>query len=88
MQTGFLYHRFGINGYQYVRKGYQKDFSDLCKYFPIKNTNKLSATFFSFEDRKKHFQKMVDILDKLIDNQRYSTEKMTFNYTKISAQYI
>jgi len=31
---------------------------------------------------------MVDILDKLIDNQRYSTEKMTFNYTKISAQYI
>ena len=31
---------------------------------------------------------MVDILDKLIDNQRYSTEEMTFNYTKISAQYI
>ena len=34
------------------------------------------AIFFSFEDRKKQFQKMVDILDKLIDNQRCSTEKM------------
>jgi len=54
----------------------------------VKNTNKTPAILFSFEDRKKHFQKMVDILDKLIDNQRYSTEKMTFNYTKISAQYI
>ena len=39
--------------------------------------NKLSATLFSFEDRKKQFQKMVDILDKLFDNQRYSTEKVT-----------
>jgi hypothetical protein len=43
----------------------------------VKNTNKTPAILFSFEDRKKHFQKMVDILDKLIDNQRYSTEKMT-----------
>jgi len=31
---------------------------------------------------------MVDILDKLIDNQRYSIEKLIFDYTKISAQYI
>ena len=43
----------------------------------VKNTNKTPAILFSFEDRKKHFQKMVDILDKLIDNQRYSSEKMT-----------
>ena len=43
----------------------------------VKNTNNTPAILFSFEDRKKHFQKMVDILDKLIDNQRYSTEKMT-----------
>jgi len=31
---------------------------------------------------------MVDILDKLIDNKRYSTEKKHFNCTKFSAQYI
>ena len=54
----------------------------------VKNTNKTPVILFSFKDRKKHFQKMVDILDKLIDNQRYSIEKLIFDYTKISAQYI
>ena len=37
----------------------------------------MPAILLLFEDRKKHFQKMIDIIDKLIDNQRYSTEKMT-----------
>ena len=58
-------------------KGTRKIFPIYVNIFLQKNTNKLSATFFSFEDRKKHFQKMVDILDKLIDNQSSSTEKMT-----------
>ena len=48
-----------------------------CVFSNVKNTNKTPVIFFSFEEQKKHFQKMVDILDKLIDNQRYSTEKMT-----------
>jgi len=48
-----------------------------CTFFTVKNTNKTPAILFSFEDQKNHFQKMVDILDKLIDNQSYSTEKMT-----------